>query len=82
MGRYEKQRTTSELKENVCVAPISVPTTLYSGVHTLPCPKSGLGTWKKRALTPVPGGVRLKGTKSERCLRIRKHNLKRPKQPQ
>ena len=44
MGRYEKQRTTSELKENVCVVPISVPTTLYSGVHTLPCPKSGLGT--------------------------------------
>lgn len=77
---YERQRTTLELKENVCVAPISVPTTLYSGVDTLP--EIWRRCLKKGYVHTSSQGVLLKGTKSGRSLRIRKHKLKRPKQLQ
>ena len=63
---YERQRTNLELKENVCVAPISVPTTLYSGVDTLP--EIWRGCLKKGTFTLVPGEYFLRAPRVDALL--------------
>ena len=69
---YEKQRITSELTEHVCVA----LTLILRSRHV-----AQILAWVLEINT-CSRGVPFKGTNCERCFLRRKHNLKRPKQPQ
>ena len=73
---YEKQRITSELTEHVCVA----LTLILRSRHV-----AQILAWYLKlsgCVHTCSRGVPFKGTNCERCLIRRKHNLKRPKQPQ